>query len=130
MSARTCMYVCMYVGGVSMSPKADNYFVIHVPSEYDYLMISERKTEVMCVCMYVFVSECVCVCEQCPALMFVRSCNPNYSQTNAHAHTLTTVPNGSVRPVPTDSGAGTPSHLLKLIHVPPQIQEAVFHSLC
>jgi len=33
------------VGGVSLSTKADNYFIIHVPKEYDYLFICDRKTE-------------------------------------------------------------------------------------
>jgi len=33
------------IGGVSLSSRADNYFVIHVPKEYDYLFIVDTKTE-------------------------------------------------------------------------------------
>ncbi len=33
------------IGGLSMSTKPDNYFVVHVPSEYDYIFVCETKTE-------------------------------------------------------------------------------------
>eukprot|EP00455_Lapot_gusevi_P016296 TRINITY_DN1837_c0_g1_i15.p1 TRINITY_DN1837_c0_g1~~TRINITY_DN1837_c0_g1_i15.p1 ORF type:complete len:865 (+),score=234.52 TRINITY_DN1837_c0_g1_i15:192-2597(+) len=37
----------MSVASVSVSPLSDNFFVINVPSEYDYVFISERKTEII-----------------------------------------------------------------------------------
>lgn len=35
------------LGSVSMSKLNDNWFALHVPSEYDYLMISSKKTEIV-----------------------------------------------------------------------------------
>ncbi len=35
------------VGHLSTSLLQDNFFIIHVPSEYDYLFICSRKTEVV-----------------------------------------------------------------------------------
>ena len=29
-----------------MSTQADNFFILHVPKEYDYLYVSRRKTEI------------------------------------------------------------------------------------
>ena len=34
------------VGSLSMSTLADNYLVIHVPSEYDNLIENDKKTEI------------------------------------------------------------------------------------
>jgi len=33
------------ITGISVSRKPDNLFVLHIPTEYDYVFISERKTE-------------------------------------------------------------------------------------
>jgi len=35
------------IGGISLSTLQDNYFVIHVPTEYDYLYESPKKTEIV-----------------------------------------------------------------------------------
>jgi len=35
------------IGSISVSTLQDNYFVIHVPSEYDYLYESPKKTEIV-----------------------------------------------------------------------------------
>ncbi|KCV71250.1 hypothetical protein H696_02200 [Fonticula alba] len=35
------------LGGVRLSCLPDNFFCLHVPSEYDYLMVSNRKTEIV-----------------------------------------------------------------------------------
>jgi uncharacterized protein YycO len=34
------------VNKVSVSKKADNWFILHVTGEYDYIYVCERKTEV------------------------------------------------------------------------------------
>ncbi len=39
------------IGHLSTSLLQDNFFVVHVPSEYDYLFVSSRKTEVVSVLM-------------------------------------------------------------------------------
>eukprot|EP00298_Acanthocystis_sp_HF-20_P007658 c17198_g1_i1.p1 GENE.c17198_g1_i1~~c17198_g1_i1.p1 ORF type:complete len:215 (-),score=48.09 c17198_g1_i1:96-740(-) len=39
------------IGSISMSNLPDNFFAIHVPSEYDYLMVSVRKTEIVTLLM-------------------------------------------------------------------------------
>lgn len=35
------------LGGASMSTLPDNFFCLHVPSEYDYLLVSNKKTEII-----------------------------------------------------------------------------------
>lgn len=35
------------VGGIKLSKLPDNFFCLHVPSEYDYLLVSSRKTEIV-----------------------------------------------------------------------------------
>jgi len=35
------------IGGVSLSIFEDNFIIVHVPMEYDYLLITERKTELV-----------------------------------------------------------------------------------
>ena len=35
------------IGSIILSTFADNFFVIQVPSEYDYLLVSSRKTEIV-----------------------------------------------------------------------------------
>eukprot|EP00002_Diphylleia_rotans_P006791 TRINITY_DN1618_c0_g4_i1.p1 TRINITY_DN1618_c0_g4~~TRINITY_DN1618_c0_g4_i1.p1 ORF type:complete len:192 (-),score=54.25 TRINITY_DN1618_c0_g4_i1:334-909(-) len=35
------------VGSISLSPFADNFFAIHIPQEYDYLMVSSKKVEIV-----------------------------------------------------------------------------------
>jgi len=35
------------VGSISLSKLPDNFFAIHVPSEYDYLLVSNKKTEIV-----------------------------------------------------------------------------------
>eukprot|EP00301_Raphidiophrys_heterophryoidea_P000800 c10399_g2_i1.p1 GENE.c10399_g2_i1~~c10399_g2_i1.p1 ORF type:complete len:248 (-),score=66.26 c10399_g2_i1:30-707(-) len=37
------------LGSLSLSSLPDNFFCMHVPSEYDYLMVSGRKTEIVTV---------------------------------------------------------------------------------
>ena len=37
------------ISHVSTSLLSDNFFLVHVPTEYDYLFISGRKTEVVAV---------------------------------------------------------------------------------
>jgi HKD family nuclease len=32
---------------VSLSKLPDNFFCLHVPSEYDYLLVSNKKTEIV-----------------------------------------------------------------------------------
>lgn len=39
---------------ISTSTLADNFFCVHVPAEYDYLYISERKTEILLVLLQAF----------------------------------------------------------------------------
>eukprot|EP00300_Choanocystis_sp_HF-7_P033095 c45388_g1_i1.p1 GENE.c45388_g1_i1~~c45388_g1_i1.p1 ORF type:complete len:233 (-),score=50.53 c45388_g1_i1:76-774(-) len=39
------------LGSVSMSTLPDNFFALHIPNEYDYLMVSGRKTEIVTVLM-------------------------------------------------------------------------------
>lgn len=35
------------ISHISTSLLSDNFFVIHVPTEYDYLLVSPRKTEII-----------------------------------------------------------------------------------
>jgi len=35
------------LGSISLSPFEDNFIIIHVPNEYDYLLLTERKTELV-----------------------------------------------------------------------------------
>lgn len=35
------------IGSISLSKLPDNFFCIHVPSEYDYLLVSNKKTEIV-----------------------------------------------------------------------------------
>jgi len=35
------------IGSVSMSSFADNFFILHIPTEYDYLFVSNKKTEII-----------------------------------------------------------------------------------
>lgn len=35
------------LGSVSLSKLPDNFFCLHVPSEYDYLLVSNKKTEIV-----------------------------------------------------------------------------------
>lgn len=35
------------LGSVSLSKLPDNFFALHVPSEYDYLVVSSKKTEIV-----------------------------------------------------------------------------------
>ena len=35
------------LGSISLSKLPDNFFCIHVPSEYDYLLVSNKKTEII-----------------------------------------------------------------------------------
>eukprot|EP00121_Abeoforma_whisleri_P004808 Awhi_evm1s4351 len=35
------------LGMISMSPLPDNFFLFHVPDEYDYLMVSGKKVEIV-----------------------------------------------------------------------------------
>lgn len=35
------------LGSVSLSKLPDNFFCMHVPTEYDYLMVSSKKTEIV-----------------------------------------------------------------------------------
>lgn len=35
------------LGAISMSKLPDNFFCLHVPSEYDYLLVSNKKTEIV-----------------------------------------------------------------------------------
>jgi len=35
------------IGSISLSKLPDNFFAIHVPSEYDYLLVSNKKTEIV-----------------------------------------------------------------------------------
>jgi len=35
------------LGSISLSKLPDNFFAIHVPSEYDYLLVSNKKTEIV-----------------------------------------------------------------------------------
>ena len=37
------------ISHISTSQLSDNFFLIHVPTEYDYLYISGRKTEIVAV---------------------------------------------------------------------------------
>jgi hypothetical protein len=37
------------VAGISMSTLQDNFFILHIPAEYDYLIESKRKTEIVTV---------------------------------------------------------------------------------
>jgi len=39
------------LGSVSLSKLPDNFFTFHVPSEYDYLMVSSKKTEIVTLLM-------------------------------------------------------------------------------
>lgn len=35
------------LGSISLSKLPDNFFCLHVPSEYDYLLVSNKKTEIV-----------------------------------------------------------------------------------
>eukprot|EP00161_Ancyromonas_sigmoides_P008222 TRINITY_DN205_c1_g8_i1.p1 TRINITY_DN205_c1_g8~~TRINITY_DN205_c1_g8_i1.p1 ORF type:complete len:263 (-),score=111.22 TRINITY_DN205_c1_g8_i1:212-964(-) len=35
------------LGSISMSKLSDNFFALHIPSEYDYLMVSGKKVEIV-----------------------------------------------------------------------------------
>eukprot|EP01137_Pigoraptor_chileana_P009300 Opistho-2@57329 len=35
------------IGSVSLSKLPDNFFALHVPTEYDYLLVSSKKTEIV-----------------------------------------------------------------------------------
>lgn len=35
------------ISGASVSPYADNYMVLHVKGEYDYVLISDKKSEIL-----------------------------------------------------------------------------------
>eukprot|EP00128_Syssomonas_multiformis_P015542 Colp12_sorted_trinity150504_noHs@27089 len=35
------------LGAISLSKLPDNFFAIHVPTEYDYLLVSSKKTEII-----------------------------------------------------------------------------------
>eukprot|EP00158_Paraphelidium_tribonemae_P001616 Partr_v1_DN24614_c0_g1_i1_m59903 putative myosin ID heavy chain-like len=35
------------VGSISLSKMPDNFFCLHVPAEYDYLLVSNKKTEIV-----------------------------------------------------------------------------------
>ncbi len=35
------------LGSISMSKLSDNFFALHMPSEYDYLMVSGKKVEIV-----------------------------------------------------------------------------------
>jgi len=35
------------LGGVSLSQLPDNFFALNIPSEYDYLLVSSKKTEIV-----------------------------------------------------------------------------------
>jgi hypothetical protein len=35
------------LGAISLSKLPDNFFCLHVPSEYDYLLVSNKKTEIV-----------------------------------------------------------------------------------
>eukprot|EP00163_Fabomonas_tropica_P023680 TRINITY_DN4107_c0_g1_i3.p1 TRINITY_DN4107_c0_g1~~TRINITY_DN4107_c0_g1_i3.p1 ORF type:complete len:114 (+),score=13.17 TRINITY_DN4107_c0_g1_i3:385-726(+) len=41
-------------GSVSMSKLSDNFFSLHMPSEYDYLMVSGKKCEIVTHIMNVY----------------------------------------------------------------------------
>eukprot|EP00163_Fabomonas_tropica_P023679 TRINITY_DN4107_c0_g1_i15.p1 TRINITY_DN4107_c0_g1~~TRINITY_DN4107_c0_g1_i15.p1 ORF type:complete len:145 (+),score=36.42 TRINITY_DN4107_c0_g1_i15:180-614(+) len=42
------------LGSVSMSKLSDNFFSLHMPSEYDYLMVSGKKCEIVTHIMNVY----------------------------------------------------------------------------
>lgn len=42
------------ISHVSISSLSDNFFLVHVPSEYDYLFVSGRKTEIITVLRLVY----------------------------------------------------------------------------
>eukprot|EP00004_Rigifila_ramosa_P025794 TRINITY_DN780_c0_g1_i1.p2 TRINITY_DN780_c0_g1~~TRINITY_DN780_c0_g1_i1.p2 ORF type:complete len:202 (-),score=68.03 TRINITY_DN780_c0_g1_i1:58-663(-) len=35
------------LGSISLSQLPDNFFALHIPSEYDYLLVSSKKTEIV-----------------------------------------------------------------------------------
>jgi hypothetical protein len=35
------------IGSISSSCLSDNFFILHIPTEYDYVFISNRKTEII-----------------------------------------------------------------------------------
>ena len=44
------------ISHVSISLLSDNFFVVHVPLEYDYLLVSGRKTEIISVMRIAYLS--------------------------------------------------------------------------
>ena len=42
------------IGGVKLSLLTDNFFCIHVPAEYDYLLTNPKKTEIVTQLMHCY----------------------------------------------------------------------------
>ena len=46
------------ISKISSSLLHDNFFIIHVPNEYDYLMVSSNKTEIISLVSLLFLWAC------------------------------------------------------------------------